>query len=712
MSSAAPDPPSTDTPVRAAWLFSAAVFVSAFLLFQVQPLISKAILPWFGGTPGVWTTCMLFFQVVLFAGYAYAHLVSARLRVRLQAALHVVLLAVALALLNILPTADWKPSGEESPVLRIVLLLSATVGLPYFILSTTGPLLQRWYSLVFPDRSPYPLYALSNAGSLLALLSYPFLFEPLLAMSQQGRWWQWGFWAFAGLCAACVARLVTGGTPEGLALTAEPNERAAARQESSGIGGTDGSRAAGISPSRFALWFILALAASAMLLATTNQVCQDVAVVPFLWVAPLSLYLLSFILCFDSDRWYRRELWAPASTLLIVCVCWVQVYGQRWFLPLQVAAYFGALFAMCMVCHGELARLRPAPRHLTAFYLTLSGGGAGGGLFVALLAPLVFPDYWEFQLCLAAGTIIGIVTFYHSRGWIGPNVQPPVAWTGLAIVLLSVVGVVFTDRLTEHSRSLAIVRNFYGVLKAEVESLNDKQVKSLRNGRILHGVQYLEAGWERIPTTYYAHSSGAGKAALLLAERGRPLRIGVVGLGVGTMAAYGRTGDVVRFYEINAADVTMAQEQFTFLRDSSADIQIALGDARLSLETEELQRYDLLALDAFSGDAIPTHLLTREAMKQMLQHMQPDGIIAVHVSNLHFDLRPVVAALADEFSLSSVLVDDRGRDRPGDLSSRWILLAREPAVLQHPSLADAVTTPPDKRVLWTDDFSNLFSVLK
>lgn len=690
-----PEPQTAPASNLATWLFCGAVFVSAFLLFQVQPLISKAILPWFGGTPSVWTTCMLFFQVALFGGYLYAHLVSARLPVRLQTALHALLIAAALATLGILPGSEWKPIGDESPVLRIVGLLTVTVGLPYFILSTTGPLLQRWYSLVFPDRSPYRLYALSNVGSLLALLSYPFLFEPLVTMPQQGFWWQLGFWLFAALCIACIARLLTSGAQSqhtsAPTLVASPPPTV----------------------SRFGLWFVLALAASAMLLATTNQVCQDVAVVPFLWVAPLSLYLLSFILCFDSDRWYRREIWAPLCTLLIVAVCWVQIWGTRSFLPLQVAIYFGALFTMCMVCHGELARMRPAPQHLTAFYLTLSAGGAGGGLFVALLAPHVFPDFWEFEICLAAGTIIGVVTYYHSRGWIGPDERPPVGWTALAILLISAVGVVLTQRLNEHSQSIAIVRNFYGVLKVELDQRTGPELKSLRNGRILHGIQYTRSDWVSVPTTYYCADSGVGRAFDVLKEREEPLRIGAVGLGVGTVAAYGREGDVIRFYEINAADVDLAQSHFTFLSDSPANVEIALGDARLSLENEDPQHFDLLILDAFSGDAIPTHLLTREAMELMLdKHLQPDGMIAVHVSNVHFDLRPVVAALADEFQLASTLIDDPEKDRPGDLSSRWILLAKDPSRFDHPKLKSTSNTPTKKRVLWTDNFSNLFSVLR
>jgi hypothetical protein len=312
-----------------------------------------------------------------------------------------------------------------------------------------------------------------------------------------------------------------------------------------------------------------------------------------------------------------------------------------------------------------------------------------------------------------------VITFYHSRGWIGPNERPPVFWTGLAILLLSVVGVVFTDKLTEHSRAQAVVRNFYGILKVDTEPLKpntgeqaDVPLRTLRNGRILHGAQYIERGWTAVPTTYYSHSSGVGRAALMLAERDRPMRMGAVGLGVGTMAAYGRQGDFIRFYEINSADVDMAQKHFTFIKDSPAKVEFAVGDARLSIENEEPQQYDLLVLDAFSGDAIPTHLLTREAMEQFLRHVQPDGIIAIHVSNLHFDLRPVVAALADEFQLSSVAIDDRGRDRAGDLSSRWILLSRDASVLKDARFEVGVAKPPERRVLWTDDFSNLFSVLR
>lgn len=698
-------PASARAAARSTWLFCAAVFVSAFLLFQVQPLISKAILPWFGGTPSVWTTCLLFFQVVLFAGYLYAHLVSVRLPVRVQSVVHVLLIVAALSLLNILPAPEWKPSGEESPVLRIVLLLSATVGLPYFILSTTGPLLQRWYSLVLPHRSPYPLYSLSNTGSLLALLTYPFLVEPRAAMSQQGQYWQWGFWAFAALCAGCILRLVRSGAGghAGDAAAHGAEERKRIRAPAKAVPPTLG---------KIAAWFILSLAASAMLLATTNHVCQDVAVVPFLWVVPLSLYLLSFILCFGGGWWYRRQWWAAAMAALVLGIGWVFINDTAISLREQTAVYFGALFAMCMVCHGELARMRPPPEHLTAFYLTLSAGGAGGGLFVALLAPLLFPDYWEFHLCLGAGTIIAVATFFHARGWIGTNRRPPLPWLAAAMLLVAVVGVMFADRWQEHARAIAVERNFYGVLRVERAQHQGLELTLLRNGRTIHGLQFDDPEFRDEPTSYFSRSSGVGRVAQVLAERGRPLRIGIIGLGVGTLAAYGRTGDVIRFYEINAADVHMAREHFTFLQNSGADIEIVLGDARVSLEREPPQQFDLLVLDAFLGDAVPAHLLTREAMALYLRHMLPDGVITVHVSNQYFDLTPVVSALAGEFGLSFLAIHDPGGGKTGNPPSSWAVLAAASGVLADPRLAEGAQPAASRPILWTDDYSNVFRLLR
>jgi hypothetical protein len=692
-------------------LFAAAVFVSAFLLFQIQPLISKSILPWFGGTPSVWTTCMLFFQLLLCGGYLYSHLVTAHLPPSGQGILHAALLLISLAFLDVLPSIDWKPTGSESPALRIVLLLFSTVGLPYFILSTTGPLLLRWFSLLQPAASPYRLYALSNAGSLLALLSYPSLFEPLMRISTQAKGWSIGFVLFAILCGACITSLrrlpLSGSVAQSEIKQSHRRDR----------------------PFTFkagCVWFALAMVASTMLLAETNEVCQDVAVIPFLWVIPLSLYLLSFILCFESDRWYRRSWYSVGTAVLVLAVCWLQSFGLRTFLPLQLLIYFAALFSICMLCHGELARMRPDPKWLTAFYLTLSAGGAGGGLFVALLAPHLFPGFWELYLGLIASCVISLLVYFDHRGWTvddkansnlnSPN-RPPLLATILAIILFVGVGTVFAAAVMNYTESIAMVRNFYGVLEVEHDDIEDAMI--LRHGRILHGVQLH--GIPSLPTMYYGYKTGVGRTIEDLRERKPRLKIGLVGLGVGTLTAYGKEGDSFRFYEINENVTELAKEHFTFLKNCVSQVDIVHGDARLLLENESPQDFDLMVLDAFSGDAIPTHLLTQEAIQVYLRHLHEDGVIAIHISNIHFDLRRVTEALAAASNLHSTTLETSAVIDPVtrtqsliDPGSRWVLMARDAELLDRPRFTEIAVQEelsPNRRVLWTDDFSNLIEVL-
>ena len=683
-------------------LFATTVFVSAFLLFQIQPLISKAILPWFGGTPSVWTTCLLFFQTLLCGGYAYSHVLTAKLPTRWQAILHVMLLVVSLAFLHILPSIAWKPVGVEAPTLRIAVLLLSTVGLPYFMLSTTGPLLLRWFSLLEPTSSPYRLYALSNAGSLVALLSYPILFEPLLRISLQATSWSVGFCVFAALCVACIVRLWQ--LPQEIQQQAEPVRQVHRKSQPVTLG-------------TYAVWFLLAMVAAAMLLAETNEVCQDVAVIPFLWVIPLALYLLSFILCFESDRWYRRNWSALGTAVLVLAVCWLQSFGSRTFLPLQLAIYFGTLFSICMLCHGELARMRPDPNSLTVFYLTLSAGGAGGGLFVGLLAPLIFPAFWEHDLGLLAACVIAVIVYCDHRGWTSEDQRPPMLWTGLAIALFVGVGTVFAAAIMNYTESIAMVRNFDGVLEVESDDIEDAVV--LRHGRIMHGIQLK--GIPSLPTMYYGFKTGVGRSIQELRDRKTPLKIGLVGLGAGTLAAYGKAGDTFRFYEINENVTQLAERHFTFLKNCPSTVEIIQGDARLMLEHETPQEFDLLVLDAFSGDAIPTHLLTREAMQSYLRHLRPKGLIAIHISNLHFDLRRVTDALATASDLhaltletAAVMDPNTGTQSLIEPGSRWVLLARDAELLnrsRYTEIAARNPLPHARQVLWTDDFSNLIEVL-
>ena len=680
-------------------LFAAAVFVSAFLLFQIQPMICKAILPWFGGSPGVWSTCLLFFQTVLFAGYAWAHLLTHRVPPRAQAIIHSLLIFVAVFLLTVIPESSWKPRSGDDPNVCILTILGATIGLPYFLLSATGPLLQRWFSLAYPDRSPYRLYSVSNAGSLIALFSYPFVVEPAMNIDSQAAGWTAGFRVYLGLTAGCGLLML-----RSAASTSRSYDTHSGQDTSRKFAGQQVSRA------RFLSCFLLAMAASSMLLAVTNTVCQDVAVIPFLWVAPLSLYLLSFILCFESDHWYRRVPVAGLTCVLVAILCLSLMFGFVKPLLLQVGLYFFLLFAVCMLCHGEVARMRPQPQYLTLYYLALSAGGACGGLFVALAAPLLFPDFWEFHLCLLAAVLVALWVISDHWKWFDPGNRPPVAGIAATVVLVVLLGTLFTEEVSSYRQTVSTTRSFYGVLKVEIDELADSVI--LRHGHIIHGLQIRgPASWAR-PTSYYAHRTGVGRAVRYQQSKKTSVRIGLVGLGAGTLAAYGRQGDVLRFYEINEDVIELAQDHFSYLDRTPADVQLVSGDARLSLESERSQEFDLLVLDAFSGDAVPTHLLTREAFEVYQRHLARGGIIAVHTSNLYFDLRPVVEAAADEFDMHTTTVTVSRIQFPVNPGSEWILMSHDPGQLKEKTFREDVVAPPSKKVLWTDHFSNLFQILR
>lgn len=688
-------------------LFAISVFISAFLLFQIQPLISKAILPWFGGTPNVWTTCLLFFQTVLFGGYVYAHLVSTHCTIRWQAIIHSCLLACAVLSLSILPDASWKPTGGESPILSILGVLLVTVGLPYFVLSTTGPLLQSWFSLSLPGTSPYRLYALSNIGSLLALISYPFVFEPMTGMANQAVFWSIGFISLAILCGTCG--WVTAATGVKRSDTSDDSQSLTTEKisqdhtKTTAQGGT------------WWQWFGLSMIASVMLLATTNQVCQDVAVVPFLWVIPLSLYLLTFILCFDGEQWYSRIPYGLGAGFCLALVTFLMSQPTATNLVIQIVIYFSALFAACMVCHGELARLKPNPSRLTAFYLTMAAGGATGGIFVGVIAPSLFPLFFEMHFAIIACVIL-TMTVYLKADWQREEKDQIPAWGKLgAIVTIAGVGISLQSQAGGMLRAAEkIDRNFYGVIRVEDQfpDLEEDHTLNMRHGRTLHGVQFQHPSRRLLPTTYYGLDSGIGRTIEILKARQPELKIGVVGLGVGTLSAYGRKEDHIRYYEINSAVIEIANSDFTFLSDSESTEETILGDARLVLERESNQNYDLLVLDAFSGDSVPTHLLTKEAIETYQRHLQADGVIAFHISNLHFDLTPVVSALADEAGLSFCLAKGRGDDKSAQVPSTWFICSKDQQLLTDSMLASLERKTTSDRILWTDDFSNLYSIMK
>ncbi len=761
--------------------YALTIFTGAFLLFEVQPLIGKYILPWFGGGPGVWTTCMLFFQVLLLGGYSYAHFASRWLKPRPQVVVHLVLVVAALVLLPITPDGSWKPRGGQNPTLQILELLTASLGLPYFILASTGPMLQQWFSLTHAGASPYRLYALSNAGSLLALVSYPFYFETHFTRRTQAALWAWGLAVYAIACASCGLKFWKAARAEGRGRRSEiGGRRADLRPPTSDFRlPTSDRRPQPSTLDRF-LWLLLPGCASVLLLSTTNKLCQDVAVIPFLWVLPLALYLLSFIICFDSPRWYARFPFTLALIAAIGAICWILFQGTSASLYQQLAVYTCGLFVCCMVCHGELYRLRPDPRYLTGFYLMIAGGGALGGAFVAVIAPMIFTDYyelhwgllfcaatltfvcaqeqkpislnqWRWLACalsliafagldwslarLAAhykmigkGSIVGLriglwASFFLLAGsWIArKQFRAFRHWRFAACVWLTLGVVALGAVLWREARRLGggtvyTARNFYGVLKV-FEYRRHQPMEHhflLQHGRITHGLQFVEAAEAVWPTTYYGAESGIGLAVHTLPAADR--RIGLVGLGTGTMSAYGQAGDYLRIYEINPQVKQLATSQFTYLAHCPAKVEIALGDARLSMEREPPQHFDLLVLDAFSSDAIPVHLLTKEAFALYERHLSTNGIIAVHISNHYLDLEPVVVNLARDFNyrLASISFDET-EDQWWLYSSTWVLLTRNEEIINAPAIRAAsskVNTNSVKVPLWTDDFASLFQILK
>ncbi len=695
------------TQLYAAGAFAATTFLGAFLSFLVQPLITRHILPWFGGASAVWTTAMMFFQLTLLAGYAYTHMLVGRLALRRQVAVHLGLMACALCLLPITPDIVWKTAGPDDPRWRIVVVLAASVGLPFLMLSSTTPLMQSWLHRVQPGREPYNFYALSNLGSILGLALYPLAIEPLFGVARQAVLWSLAFAVFA---------LATGWS--GLRLY----RQAGAVVERQALATSSVPKPP---PGRVLAWLTLSALAVVVLLAATNQLCKDVAVVPMLWILPLGLYLVTFIVCFGRPTWYRRPLWAALLVASVLGVTWLlhQDFRAEVPLPLQIAVYSIVVFACCMVMHGEVYRLRPPAEQLTAFYLALSVGGAFGGVLVNVVAPLVFDGYWEFHLGLL-GTVLVLGWLVH-RDWRREprSVRRQVcsgAWlagcAGLALALALHVQ-------AQTSLSIAAERNFYGMLRVyEYAQGTRRHVRQFFHGRILHGAQYLDDAYRTRPLSYYGPSSGVWIAVQVqrLLARGRAerksLRIAVIGEGAAAFAAHGRAGDVVRFYEIDPAVDRFARTHFTFLAESAAKTEVVFGDARVSLERELAlrgpQRYDLLVLDAFSGDGIPVHLLTREALEIYRRHLVAGGVIAVHISNRHFDLRPVVHGLAADAGLEALSIDGDGKNF-GETGSDWMLVSGNERFLRQVRPAAApVSDSRRERLLWTDDRANPMDVLE
>jgi len=675
-------------------LYAFTIFVSAFLLFQVQPIIDKMILPWFGGGAAVWTTCMLFFQLLLVGVYFYAHWTTRSLAARTQAIVHGVLLALAAIALPIIPDETWKPLGDADPGLYILGLLAVTVGLPYFMLSTTGPLVQVWFSRANHGAMPYRLYALSNVGSMLALLTYPVAVEPWLPTRAQAFGWSGAFIVFAIACGMLAWRN-RGATWE---VTAGAAAEAAARPTAG----------------RYVLWGALAGTASVLLLAFTSQLSQNVAPIPFIWVLPLALYLLSFILTFDGRGWYRRKVYVPlaAAGLAGVTVLLHSDFrhSQLW---VMLPVYAATLFVACMVCHGELVRLKPPPRYLTGFYLAISVGGALGGVFVGLIAPRIFLDLYELPAGLVAmAAVVAMVLALDQTGFPGPRTWRAAVF-GAVLLTGGLAGTLWWI-YDGYARDANVrVRNFYAAMRVWDSGEGESAQRVLTHGSITHGKQFTVPDQRKRITTYYGETSGVGRAILAAGLHG-PVRVGVIGLGAGTLAGYGRDGDSFRLYEINPQVIDLATKQFSYVNDSRAKVEMSLGDARLSLEREPPQGFDVLAVDAFSSDAIPVHLLTAEAFDTYFRHLKPGGILAVHISNRYLDLKPVLREAAAKFGRHARLFDEDSDEERGLYGSTWVLISDDAKSFERAPLESAAAPlESDKAVrLWTDDYSDLWRILK
>lgn len=712
------------------YTYAFSVLLSAFLLFQIQPMIGKFILPWFGGTPTVWSTVLLFFQALLTGGYAYAYWLLGRLRDRLQGIVHLVLLGLSLGLLvlaaltwpsPLTPDASWRPQDSDLPVWEIFKILAVSVGIPYLVLSSNSTLMQAWFGRDDHTQVPYRLYALSNIGSLVALISYPVLFEPNLTLRAQAYLWSAGYVVFA-LTAAYLALRTYRRAQAGDAQPESTSQPAEGQRPGVGV---------------HLLWIGLAACASALLISVTSQITQEVAVIPFLWVVPLTVYLLTFVLAFSGGRGYSRRLYLVAFLLITLVSIWMLVKWPPFDIITQIVIYLLLLFICCMICHSEVFKLRPHPRFLPSFYLMVAVGGAAGGIYANLLTPYLFPTgFWELQwAAIACGVLLAVIMQVErppvlrrpkgkARRQAAPSrsgFKPVVIAASAGLLVLSVLIVLVMRAIS--TDTLLSTRNFYGVLR--VWEINTEQpgllADQMTHGKTVHGFQFRAADLRRMPTTFYAEKSGVGLSILNHPARPGNLRIGVLGLGIGVLAGYGQPGDVLRFYEINPDVIRIAEGQgsyFSFLKDSPADIHVIPGDARVSLErelaTDGPQNLDVLVLDAFSGDAIPLHLLTKEAFEIYLKHLKPDGIVAINVSNRYFNLDLEVYRLADELGLGAALIEDIGDDIHS-YDSIWMLLTRNQDFLKLPAIASRTAQRPripTSLPVWTDDFSNLLQILK
>jgi hypothetical protein len=671
-------------------LYGLTIFVSAFLLFQVQPMIAKMLLPWFGGAASVWITCMLFFQLVLLLGYIYAHWLIRFLRPGGQIIIHVLFLCLSLLSLPVTPNQALKIMSDVDPVIHLLILLLGSVGLPYFLLSTTSPLLQSWYARAYQKAIPYRLFALSNFASLLGLIAYPIVVEPCMTLSQQSYVWSWSYALFALACSAT-------------AVPGMKYKRMKASYEDRTISGLDMAESApkaGQKP----VWFLLSFCSSVMLLSTTNYLTQNIASIPFLWILPLSLYLFSFTLCFDRSGWYNRSwyVWIMTSAVGVMAYA-IAVWEYNYDVTVTIPLFCAGLFLCCMFCHGELALRKPAPGYLTGFYLMISVGGAAGGVLVGIAAPKMLTGPYELSIALNACAILLFALNFRKK------ILTDIVCSALIIATLA-SSVYYIKNFTEGS--LLLLRDFYGNLKVDVLYEGEEyELRTLVHGTINHGVQFTNPDWSNGHYSYFSEASGIGMAINGLQPG--PRNIGVLGLGVGAIASYAREGDTFRFYEIDPMVEMLARTEFTYLSGCLGRVDVLIGDGRLLIEQDSDRKYDLIAVDAFSGDAVPVHLLTIEALKLYFDRLKPDGILALNITNAHIWLAPVLERARLELGTQAVLISHQGDFDNYIYPTNWVLMSSGRDLREIPEIRNVAIElefRPDIR-LWTDDYSNLIRVL-
>ena len=730
------------------FLFTFTLFLSSSLLFVVQPMIAKMVLPLLGGTPAVWNTCMVFFQATLLAGYLYAHASTRWLRFQHQALLHIVLLASSFLVLPIVVAShDAEPPATDMPIAWLLRVLVMTVGVPFFLVSSSGPLLQRWFTRTDHRlaRDPYFLSVAGNVGSIAALLAYPALVEPSLRLAEQSSVWTAGYVVLVLLTGVCF-----------FLVYRRTEAHAANAVETSAHVGSDVPADPPTWRQR-AHWVVLAFVPSSLLLGVTTFLTTDVAAVPLLWIVPLVVYLLTFVLVFSRRTILSHKLISRALPLWMLPLVWLIVFNTGLPVAVQGPVHLLAFFLAAMVCHGELAQRRPDGRYLTEFYLSMSVGGVLGGLFNALIAPLVFTTVLEYPLALvlacalypkrskvqspqasrldfALPVVVGAMTLGIML-LVGRSGSKAPVMLVLALAVPSVVCFSFANRPLRFALSIGALMLAGGTFASAKEAVTHRgrsffgvhrvfdgaqgNLRYLVHGGIVHGVQHLEPERRREPSLYY-HKAGPIGHVFTALRRPDTKRIAVVGLGVGGLAAYSEAGEQWTFYEIDPAIAELARDpkQFTFLADSPASMRIVLGDARIALTKESDRAFDMLIVDAFSSDAIPVHLLTREALQLYFHKLDANGVLAFHISNRYLNLGPLVAELARDAGLSCLLRYDVQTGPPsatqGKATTHWAVMAKSAGRLA-PLMSDArwkaLTHQPDS-VAWTDDFSNPLGVMR